>query len=227
MFQSLRWGETAESYKYHVDRMTQHGAIELVSLANTLRSTDSTSNILDNGAGSGVVSRRIANNYLQTRITATDINLQMLDTIDIDSPLFKKQVVDAQCLSSQLFTDCYTHVLCSFVLHTVKQPTKCLREMHAVLQKDPIPGVVGLAVWGLKQDHLDIWLAACRTVDPGYSLPRLTDDENCWRTESELHKNLVEAGFRDVRTTSIMMKWPFESAGHYSSFWFGPNPIGK
>lgn len=196
-------------------------------MANKLRPINSSSRILDNGAGSGAVCGQIARRCPEARILATDINRQMLDTITSESPLLEKRVIDTLELSSHLPPNSFSHVFCSFVLHTIKGPTRCLQQMRTVLQNEAESGVIGLSVWGWKLDHFDIWIAACRTVDPQYELPRLADDENCWRTEVELREKLVEAGFRDIHTASVMMPWPFESAEQYSSFWFGPNPIGK
>ncbi len=142
----------------------------------------------------------------------------MLDNIAAaNHPNVKTRVLDARCLSRDLDKGTFSHVFSTFVLQSITTPLDSLREMHAVLAPS---GTISLALWAQRNGPFEIWEAACKTIEPTYTLPPPFDDPLAWRSQHELRGALETAGFVDVQIEEVKMPFEFASAEAFADFWF-------
>lgn len=213
------WKPAAASYGTNVGRTSAHAASRLVSLASEGSPINTSSRVLDVGAGAGAVTVHVLTTT-EAQVTASDLHQSMLDSI-IAPPEAKlvRKAADARQLTKVFGEEKFSHIFCTFMLQTITNPVDALREMHQLLL--PSEGVVGIACWDSQNDPFDIWEKACQTIDPTYRIPTPFDDPHAWRTEEELAKGLREAGFDDIKTERLTSPFPFDGTEKFMEFWFG------
>lgn len=167
----------------------------------------STSKILDNGAGSGMLTSLILSQYPSTPIIAADISPGMLRTLESSHPDWKSVetvVADAMDLLSAGLTDAmFSHSLGTFFLPFVPDPKQVLSEMRRVTQPG---GVVGISTWS-RVSWVPIWQAAVRaTVNPEWTAPPLFHVQT---TELSDVKALFEAvGLEEIEAREVKCPHP-------------------
>ncbi|RDL33705.1 Uncharacterized protein BP5553_08073 [Venustampulla echinocandica] len=155
---------TKSTYSSNYERMsgncTRLIAAEMVSTISPPLS--STSYILDNACGTGIVSEQIKKLQPDARIMATDISVSMIDQIKsrIKSEGWVNVETDIQDVRSlsNLPDNTFTHVITNMGLPVPGESGSGVigaKEMYRILQKD---GVAVLSTWAGKSHR--VWLSA-------------------------------------------------------------------
>lgn len=200
------WSSHSNKWASSVQEITRAPGRELLAMVETLQPITKSSRLLDNGAGSGMFTQVILEKHPGTEIVAADVSAGMIETLSKNdwstvTPLVAN-AVDLKAAGLQDGT--FTHVLGTFFLNFVPNPTKVVVEMQRVAT--PGGGVVGLSTWS-RVSWVDPWERAVRaTVDPKYTAPPLFHPKT---TELEDVRQLFEAaGLRDVQAKTVECMHP-------------------
>ena len=229
-FSADSWTTASSSYAERVGRMSIQSCDRLISQAHrTHPFSPSSSHVLDQGAGTGVLTSVLTARFPSIRVLATDISPGMVSAIEAKHlPNVAAKLVDACVLDNVEDLGAaatFSHVFSTFMLQFAPQPHNVVREMHRVLEPG---GFVGLAMWGERIGPFAIWEEACRRLDPTYELPQQQFDKSAWRTQRELEDAMREAGYEEVKSEVVPMHFEFQDSGSYVEFWLKTsNPVAE
>ncbi|KAI9731228.1 MAG: hypothetical protein M1834_005421 [Cirrosporium novae-zelandiae] len=134
----------------------------------------SSSHVLDNACGPGIVSEQVKLVHRDTKIMATDLSSAMIEEVQqrVKSQGWsnvRTETLDIRSLSSSLPVDIFTHVLTNLGLPIPNDPDyglKAVREMFRVLQ----PGGVAMVSTWADRVWPNAFLNTARTIRP-HELP--------------------------------------------------------
>ena len=209
------WGSAADVYASLVERVTHPPVEELISCLNSVRPFSApNTHVLDNGCGTGVLTKALNSQFPNALIIAADLSPGMVEVIERKKlKNVRTMVLDATDLHP-FQPGTFTHVLSTFVIQFVPDPLRAMNEMYRVTAPG---GVVGLGTWG-KLDMNEPWTDACRRFEPNYTSPNYGLVEG-WSTEEQVKAQMEKAGCREVETKIVRPKWGFKS-DEYIRYWF-------
>ena len=212
------WSNAASHYAAQMAAATSQAADDLIELAEKrLSFSTSWSNVLDSGAGNGVLTQALANRYPEMRILATDIAPAMLANLDAKRlPNVSVLEMDA-CIEGnpKLHADNFSHVLSTFMIQFTDKPMHALREMHRVLKPG---GVIALGSW------VDIainrpWEEACKILNPHF-LPRSPFGVGAWQDGTDVERAVKEVGLVNVESKRVRVCLRFGGPEEYVGYWY-------
>ena len=229
---SETWSNAAGHYAAQMALATSQATERLINLTNSKLPFDATTSlILDNGAGNGVLTTALTISFPGLRIVAADISPTMLATLDAKClPHVSTLVMDA-CVEDDDDDDDdnhaalppahFSHVLSTFMTQFTDDPDAVVREAHRMLQPD---GVLGLGSW------LDIginwpWEEACRALDPAVQ-PRSPYSDTAWTAEEDVDTSLRAAGFREIVHERVRLYLRFGDTEEYVGYWYSAKNPG-
>ena len=208
------WGIASAAYAARTEYVTRPSAESLISWMDeefplSVRDV----NVLDNGAGSGVVTSALRARFVNAPILAADLSAGMLKIIEAKGlPDVHCKVLDATNLG-EILDNTFTHSLSTFMIQFTPEPLSALREMYRVTKPG---GALGLCMWG--ELCFDApWEETARQFDPTYTYPRPWTDD--WQDEKRLRQYVEAVGFKDVQMRTIRPRWDFESPEEYFKFY--------
>ena len=208
------WGIASAAYAARTEYVTRPSAEQLISWVDEISPLALAGSIvLDNGAGSGVVTTALRNRFPNVPILAADLSPGMLATIEKKRlSQVKTQVLDAIDLSP-IPNDTFTHSLSTFMIQFASVPFLALKEMYRVTKPG---GSLGLCLW--KELCFDApWEETARHFESEYKYPHAWAPE--WSDERQLKIYIEEAGFKEVRSRLIEPRWDFKSPEEYFQFY--------
>lgn len=215
MSSSDNWGAASAAYAARAEGVTRPCAEELISWVNEESPLSAPgANVLDNGAGSGVVTTTLRARYPSMPILAADLSPGMLEKIENKGlPQVKCQVLDAMNLS-QIADSTFTHSLSTFMIQFTADPLRALKEMYRVTSPG---GTLGLCMW-CELCFDAPWEETVRHFEPDYTYPHTWTPD--WSDEGRLQGYVQEVGFKDVRLKTFRPQCGFESPEEYFDFFF-------
>lgn len=170
---------------------------DLISLMPPISST---SIVLDNASGPGIVTQKIIQQSISAStaptIFAADISPAMIELLKQKNfPTVKADVMDAQELSYHDNT--FTHVFMNMAIFLLPEPEKGAREIYRTLK----PGGVAIVTSGKQAGWVRIFQAAQKKVHSEVQLWQGPLDEE-WSRDSKLRCVLIAGGFK-VENISI------------------------
>ena len=208
------WGIASAAYAARAEYVTRPCAEALISwVKEEFPLSGPNVNILDNGAGSGVVTIALRARFANAPILAADLSAGMLRIIE-EKRLsnVRCKVLDALNLR-EIPDDTFTHSLSTFMIQFTPDPLRALREMYRVTNPG---GALGLCMWG--ELCFDApWEETARQFEPNYSYPRPWTAD--WQDEKRLREYIEAVGFRDVQMRTIRPRWDFQSPEEYFNFY--------
>ncbi|EME42855.1 hypothetical protein DOTSEDRAFT_72335 [Dothistroma septosporum NZE10] len=168
------WDTHSDRWASSVQAVTRAPCKEMLAMTTSLSPITKTSIVFDNGAGSGMQTSLVLEEYPGTQITATDVSSGMIDNLKKNQwPTVTAHVADATDLESAGLKDkSFTHSMGTFFIPFVSDPDKVVREMARVTKPG---GVVGLATW-----HKDtpswsspLQIAVRQVMDPKWTAPEV------------------------------------------------------
>lgn len=168
-----KWDSHASKWSSAIQTITLAPCTSLLSQVDARLPFDSTpsASVLDNGAGSGMLTSLLRERYPSLPILATDISPGMLETLRQKLPGVETRVLNAEGLDG-LEHGAFSHVLSTFVVNFLADPARGVAEMARVARPG---GVVAIANWS-RVSWVPIWEGAVRGTsggDKGYAAPAL------------------------------------------------------
>lgn len=143
-------------------------------MTTSLRPITKSSAVFDNGAGSGMQTSLILEEYPGTHVTAADVSSGMIDTLKENKwPTVTALVADATDLGSAGLKDkSFTHSMGTFFLNFVPDPDKVVKEMVRVTEPG---GPVSLATWHKETPSWSrpLQMAVREIIDPKWTAPEV------------------------------------------------------
>ncbi|KAI5365184.1 putative S-adenosyl-L-methionine-dependent methyltransferase, Methyltransferase domain 25 [Septoria linicola] len=201
--QSSKWSATAQAYSSKIVEVTSQGGQALLELINTIDPPKGTSVVLDSGAGTGLLTSLLADQYPGVQTTAADYAPAMLEILKQKKvPNVQTIVVDAgkDHVAQGLEADSYSHALSTFMMFRVLKPG----------------GIIGIAIWS-KNLIGEPWDVACKKLDPEYT-PSDLPFARTMKSLEDLEMAYVDAGFVDVSSRETEMYLEFESGKAFADY---------
>jgi ubiquinone/menaquinone biosynthesis C-methylase UbiE len=216
----LLWsGSMAESYeKYFTPILFRPFAADLARRAATTGARQ----ILELAAGTGVVTRALAEAMPGTSITATDINPTMIAEGSLRAPSAKWQQADAMTLP---FDDGqFDLVVCQFGIMFFPEKPTAFAEARRVLR----PGAPFLTnSWGTVAEH-GFAAALAEVLDellPGGSPTFMEDIPHGYNDPAQIRADFEAGGFTDIAIEPIALEGTAESAEHVARAYAFGSPL--
>lgn len=208
------WGIASAAYAARTEYVTRPSAEALISWVHEESPLSARNvSVLDNGAGSGVVTIALRARFTSAPILAADLSAGMLRIIE------EKHLSDVCCKVldainlSEVPDDTFTHSLSTFMIQFTSEPLSALREMYRVTKP---AGIIGLGMWG--ELCFDApWEETVRHFEPSYTYPRPWSPD--WQDENRLREHIEAVGFKDVQMKTIRPRWDFQSPEEYFKFY--------
>ncbi|TVY54103.1 Malonyl-[acyl-carrier protein] O-methyltransferase [Lachnellula cervina] len=223
------WDTAAAQYNDAVGHSSRLGAIQLISLTETLEPPLSapSARVIDLGAGTGSLTYQLAERYPELPILATDISPSMLDQLMVNATAnITTQVADMRApVVGAAAEGSFSHVFSTMAIQLLPDPAAngTLAEWARLLIPD---GIVAIGVWDFDQNcgpHA-LWAEAAVAVDPTYVNPPLVVPGH-WNGLAQLEDGMKRAGFRDVKARSQHIGFDIGKEGFMRFFWESKNPM--
>lgn len=210
------WSKTANAYAGQITAATGKAGDALLDLVSTLRPLDSSSIVLDSGAGTGELTTRILQRSPQGSITATDIAPGMLQILSSRQLPVKTQLLDAtgDYIAQGLRSESFTHVLSTFMHQFITPVQRSVSESFRVLQPG---GILGIAIWS-KNEVFKPWDAACANLDPSYKPMEPGAGLFEWRDTDQMEAAYATAGFTDLKSAKLELHMVWASAEEFADY---------
>ncbi|KAK4609353.1 Methyltransferase ucsB [Fulvia fulva] len=205
------WSVHAQQYAKHITSFTGKGAAALVAFVNEYAPLSLSSKVLDEGAGTGIMTEMLVAQHPGITVTAADIAPGMLEILDQQKlPNVSTKVVDAAAdhQAQGLVPKSYSHVLSSFLVQFVNPGQAAVNEMFRMLQPG---GTLGIATWEVLSMG-EPWLIACKNLDPNFTF---STPFKSFNNATSLENALQEAGCMDIHSTSADIWWEPDSVEHF------------
>lgn len=158
---------------------------------------DESSKVFDDGAGSGMLTSLIIEQYPNTAVTAADVSSGMIETLKKNKWSNVEALVADACdlgaagLKSQRFT----HSIGTFYLNFVSSPQKAITEMARVTKPG---GIVALASWHKDTPSWTLpWQKAVRaSMNPDWEAPPVFHHEST--NPEDIERLFLKVGLQDV-----------------------------
>lgn len=185
-----KWDAHASKWSSAVQTITLAPCTSLLDQVNSTLSFDGTpdASVLDNGAGSGMMSSILREKYPRLPVTAADVSKGMLDTLREKHGNIETKVLNAEDLKG-LNDGQFSHVVCTFMVNFLADAAKGVAEMARVARPG---GVVGIANWS-RVSWVPVWEGAVRRTEGGdgnYKAPSLFHVKS---TETEGNREMMQA----------------------------------
>lgn len=191
----------------------------MLELVNTIDPPKVTSVVLDSGAGTGVLTSLLVDQYPGVQITAADCAPAMLEILKQKKmPNVQTIVIDAgkDHIAQGFEADGYSHALSTFMIQFIPGndgPWTAIREMFRILKPG---GIIGIAIWS-KNVIGEPWDVACRNLDPEYT-PSDLPFARPMKSLEDLEMAYVDADFVDVSSRETEMYLEFKSGKAFADY---------
>ncbi len=214
---SEAWSTAADLYVSYAAFATVVPTERLVTMTHKVSPfSPSESCVLDNGAGTGVLTKALIDRFPGVKVLGTDIAPAMLaELVKERLPNITPKVMDAFVENGSLADETFSYVMSIFMVQFTPDPMFVVREMYKLLRRG---GVIRLGKWVSVAINLP-WEEVCRELDPEF-VPASAFDESAWRTEEDVGNALEGVAFEEVENERTRMRKRFENEGEYVDYWF-------